>query len=160
MAHRVKEAGVWYVPTITGYKQNAEPSWGRGEFWHERYEILYETHFESVQKAINAGVFIATGTDTLGTVAEEVGILRKAGLTPQQAIDTATINGAVVCEMDEQIGSLEVGKLADILVIDGDPLDDTQALQNVKSVYIGGKLYEKGFMDGLVPLSDMWAEGW
>jgi imidazolonepropionase-like amidohydrolase len=76
------------------------------------------------------------GTDFAGYGAEfqlgmpmlEIEGMLESGMMPMQIIVAATQNGAHVCNLDDEIGTLEVGKAADILVVDGDPLSDIQAL--------------------------------
>ena len=79
---------------------------------------------------------MALGTDFAGYGAEfqlgmpmlEIEAMREAGMTPMQIIVAATQNGAHVCNLENEIGTLEEGKKADILVVDGDPLLDIQTL--------------------------------
>jgi len=59
-------------------------------------------------------------------------------LTPLQVITIATLNGARLCQIDDQVGALEAGKVADILVVDGDPSKDISALANVRLVIHNG----------------------
>ena len=70
----------------------------------------------------------------------EMALLRDAGLTPLEAIQSATANAAAVCGQEEELGSLEVGKLADLIVVDGDPLADLGALERVENVILGGEI--------------------
>jgi imidazolonepropionase-like amidohydrolase len=68
----------------------------------------------------------------------EIGLMIEAGMTPMQIIVAATKNGAHVCGLEDEIGTLEVGKIADILVVAGDPLDDMQVLTDVQMVVHSG----------------------
>ena len=92
----------------------------------------------TVQRAHQAGVKIAFGTDSgvskHGQNAREFELLVEAGLTPMEAIETATINGAENLGKSDQLGSIEVGKLADIIATDGDPLADITELQDIDFV--------------------------
>ena len=69
----------------------------------------------------------------------------EAGLTPMQAIQAATINVAKAFRKDKDFGTVEPGKIADIIVVDGDPLKDVWATQNVKLVVLGGKIVDHEF---------------
>jgi Amidohydrolase family len=69
----------------------------------------------------------------------------EAGLTPMQAIQAGTINVARAFRKDKDFGSVEVGKVADIVAIDGDPLKDIWMLQNVKLMVLGGKVADIDF---------------
>ena len=66
-----------------------------------------------------------------------------------QVLQCGTINGAVYIGMDEQIGSLEVGKLADLIILDKNPLDDIRNTETVKYTMINGRLYDCDTMDEL-----------
>ncbi len=86
---------------------------------------------------------IALGTDAPMLQAgeafhREVELLHEAGLTPQQIIRAATRNAAVHLGRDEDLGTLEAGKLADLIVVDGNPLQDLSVLQNIEVVVKDG----------------------
>jgi imidazolonepropionase-like amidohydrolase len=68
----------------------------------------------------------------------ELELMRKAGMTPLQIMVAATKNAAHVCNLEEELGTLEPGKLADILVVEGNPLEDLNALTNVRMVIHNG----------------------
>ena len=99
-----------------------------------------------LQTAIRLGVKIALGTDqfpfepndgTTATVAEAE-LYVKAGMTPLQALQAATLQSAKMLEMEADIGSLSVGKLADIDAVNADPLQDIHALRTIDFVMKGG----------------------
>lgn len=91
--------------------------------------------------AIEAGVKFAVGTDGMhGGLAREVQYLTQFGASPFEALKAATLNAAVVCGMEDSIGSLEKGKIADIIGVEGNPLEDIGALHRVKTVVQEGKL--------------------
>lgn len=96
-------------------------------------EVL-EDHKASFRRSVAAGVRIAMGTDSgvgpHGTNAEELERMVEGGLTPMQAIVATTKTAAECIHMDREIGTLEPGKLADVLVVDGDPLADIRVLQD------------------------------
>ena len=94
------------------------------------------------RRAHEGGVKIAFGTDSgvsaHGDNAGEFALLVKAGLTPLQAIQTATVNAAAHFDLSAEIGSLAPGKAADLIAVKGDPLTDVTVLQSVTSVIKGG----------------------
>ena len=98
------------------------------------------------RRAHEGGVKIAFGTDTgvsaHGDNAGEFALLVKAGLTPLEAIQAATVNAADHFSLSAEIGSLSPGKAADLIAVKGDPLKDVTELQRVTSVIKGGVVYK------------------
>jgi imidazolonepropionase-like amidohydrolase len=90
------------------------------------------------------GVTLVAGTD-MGfpgySVARELELYVQAGLTPIQAIRTATLVPAIVMKRDRQTGSVEVGKVADLVIIDGNPIKNISEIRKVKLVIKGGQIY-------------------
>jgi imidazolonepropionase-like amidohydrolase len=101
---------------------------------------------DMARRAHAGGVKIAFGTDTgvsaHGDNAGEFALLIKAGLTPLEAIQTATINAAAHFSLSGEIGTLAPGKAADLIAVKGDPLKDVTELQRVTSVVKGGVVYK------------------
>src|SRR5215468_1529044 len=107
-----------------------------------------DQHIASFKRAYKAGVKLAMGTDTgvpytqHGNNLDEVVYLVEMGLSPMQAVSVTTIEAAKLLKMDDRIGSLETGKLADFVVVDGDPLADISIIQDksrILTVAIGGQ---------------------
>jgi imidazolonepropionase-like amidohydrolase len=102
----------------------------------------------NAMKLVDAGAIVALGCEyvaSLNTIGPFVGMpvtefrmMREAGMTPMQIVVAATLNAARACRLDARLGSLEAGKRADILVLDGDPLSDLDAFTRVKIVVHGG----------------------
>ncbi len=101
-------------------------------------------NFEKAQKA---GVRVAYGTDSgispHGTNAEEAVLMVEAGMSEMDVIVSATINAADLIDMSDAIGTIETGKMADIIAVDGSPLDDISELLDVGFVMKGGKVYRQ-----------------
>jgi imidazolonepropionase-like amidohydrolase len=101
-----------------------------------------ETQRVAFRKAAKAGVKIVFGTDAgvypHGTNANQFPYMVKYGLTPMQAIQAATINAAQLIGWDKDLGSIKVGKYADIIAVQGDPLAHIELLKDVKAVMKGG----------------------
>ena len=133
IAHLV-EQDVYVVPTLTVL---------------EAYGALSGAQ-SNLRRFVDAGVPIALGNDytripqnnfdhfDLGMPMHEIQRMSEAGMTPMQIIVAATRNAAHICDLENKLGTLEVGKLADVLVVDGDPLQDLQALKDVHLVIHGG----------------------
>jgi imidazolonepropionase-like amidohydrolase len=135
--------GTFFVPTLTVYAFHRERS---APHIQERGRLLHSHHIESVQRALQAGVKIVAGTDAggheHGINAQELQYLVEAGLTPMQALQAGTGWAADCLGMAADIGTLAPGKLADLVVVDGDPLRDItqlQDLQRIALVFKGGK---------------------
>ena len=98
-----------------------------------------------VKVLYDAGVPIVAGTDQGFpgfSLDRELELYVGAGLTPMQAIQTATITPAQVMKMDKQTGSIEAGKRADITIVDGDPLKNIREIRNVTQVIKAGRIYD------------------
>lgn len=145
----MKAKGVWLVPTIVVtqpgalefYRKIGSPPW-----YLERVKITGADHWAMLQTAIRMGVNIALGTDqfpfepndgTTATVAEAE-LYVSAGMTPLQALQAATTQAARMLAMDAEVGSVTVGKFADIVAVSADPLKDIHALRTIDFVMKGG----------------------
>jgi len=115
----------------------------------EKSREVIEAHRESIAKAYQAGVKIAMGTDAgvmpHGTNLRELGLMCDIGMSPMEALIATTKTAAECLGWEDQIGTLEKGKLADIVVTDADPLKDIRALENkdrIVMVMKEGKIYK------------------
>jgi imidazolonepropionase-like amidohydrolase len=133
--------GVYWVPTIT---VGAYVAPGRGGNW-TRMVDLEKTAF---QKALKKNVKIALGTDAGGFDWKEVNQAKEFeyyvdyGMTPMQAIRTGTVAAADLLGSSDNSGTVEAGKWADIVAVNGDPLKDIAELERVKFVMKGGVVYK------------------
>ena len=111
-----------------------------------RAQNVMATASESVRLAIHAGVKIALGSDVpvcqVGTSAREFDWLVRHGMSRMQAIQAATINGANLLGIEDEIGMIEPGMLADIVAVYGDPLENIRLLENVQFVMKQGTVYK------------------
>ena len=107
---------------------------------------------ENILKAHQAGVIVAAGTDAGGPVGFnfqgynlpwEVKLFVQAGMTPMEALVAATRNGAMVIGVEDQLGTVEAGKLADLLILSDDPLDDIENIRKIETVVYKGKAYPR-----------------
>lgn len=156
-AELAREKGAVVVPTfaivdqIVRYGEElGTPKWGL-----EKAREVYEVHVENIRRAYRAGVKLATGTDFVGGTkalkhgdnAVELEIfVEKLGMSPLESITCATRNAAEVAGLEKHIGTLEKGKLADIVIVKGDPLADIKLLtnrENIVAVIKGGKAVKK-----------------
>jgi len=99
---------------------------------------------QNVARAIREGVKVAFGTDAAvyphGLNAHEFAVMVKLGMTPLAAIQAATINAADLLGWSDRVGTLEPGKFADLIAVEGDPLKDVAVLEKVSFVMKGGEV--------------------
>ena len=140
------ERGTYLVPTLyigDFYIEQGSPT-GAQDKLVELSKRYRAENFRRIGEAVRRGVKIAAGSDFGGWPANlnvrELGCLIEAGMTPMQAIQSATLVSAELMRWDDRIGSLEPGKLADVLVVAGDPLADISALERPVFVMLGGKI--------------------
>jgi len=149
---KMKQHGTWLVPTIVVSQPATQPFFekiGAPEWFLKRRDSVGKAHWQALRTAIDVGVDIALGTDQLpsepndGTsaTAREAMYYVQAGMTPLQALRSATIEPARMLGVEEQLGSLQAGKYADIVATTGDPAADIGALGNVALVMKGGRVY-------------------
>jgi len=137
--------GTWYCPTLSVYYTDwAAADTPEGQRDRQRAAV----HEESFRKALKAGVKIVFGTDMGGIpwtepIAQEFPRMVDLGMTPMDAIHSATSRAAQMLEMTGQIGVVAPGAYADIIAVPGDPLRDVKALGDVQFVMKAGKVYRR-----------------
>lgn len=145
-----KKHGTWYVPTITAGKAVGDSAKIPGYYPPVVVPKALETGPQiqkTFAKAYKAGVKIAFGTDAgvykHGMNWLEFGYMIEAGMTPMDAIRSATISAADLLGEKDKLGSIETGKLADIVAVDGDPLKDAKSFGKVVFVMKDGMVYKQ-----------------
>ncbi|MGN6394855.1 MAG: amidohydrolase family protein [Mucilaginibacter sp.] len=121
-----------------------------------RLAPVWQSFIKCVKVLYDAGVPIIAGTDQDFpgySLDRELELYVQAGLTPIQAIQTATITPATVMKLDKQTGSLQEGKNADIIILDGNPLTNIRDIRKVTTVIKSGKVYDPVAMHKLVGFS-------
>jgi imidazolonepropionase-like amidohydrolase len=120
------------------------PRLGYSDEVMRKTELTNDAQRENFAKAVKAGVRIAFGTDSgiypHGMNAKNLALHVRFGQTPLEAIQSATIVSARLMGRDDRIGSLEPGRYADLIAVDGDPLDDVTVLEDVAYVMKGGEV--------------------
>ena len=142
IAQMVKQ-GTWYCPTLAAYYHDWAPEDTPGG---RRDRQRVAVHGVSFQKAVKAGVKIVFGTDMGGIawtepMAQEFPRMTEFGMSPLDAIRSATSRAAEMLEMAGQVGVLAPDAYADIVAVDGDPLRDINALGNVRFVMKDGQVF-------------------
>ena len=145
----MKSRGTYLVPTLYLSDWMAENATriGLPEMYAGKMRTIISVARVNVKKAFDAGVKVAFGTDAAvfphGLNAREFAVYVKMGMTPLQAIETATVNAADLLGWSDRIGTLEPGKFADIIAVNGDPTKDVTLLQNPVFVMKGGVVYKQ-----------------
>lgn len=139
--------GTYFDPTADIVNDLAEPG---GDYDNaglkRRGEMMQPVLEAAIGRAVKLGVKIVAGSDTgygpnsIARVSREAGRLVEAGLTPLQALQAATITNAEMLRLDQQVGAIEAGFEADVLVVEGNPLDNIRALLDPLLVISNGRI--------------------
>jgi imidazolonepropionase-like amidohydrolase len=152
LCEQMVKKNVILTPTLTiSYKfANEGEKYGSPPWAVEKAKRILDSHFKSFQLAHRFGVKMAAGTDFSGAPmlphgknAFELELMVKTGFSPMEAIIAATKMGSEVLDMDAEIGTIEPGKFADLIIVDGNPLEDIRILQDdtkIKWVMKGGEI--------------------
>ena len=144
IARRMAQQGVYWCPTIyvgvyvaPGRTAAGNPIWTR----------MLDFHRQAFQAALRAGVRISYGTDAGGyawtePLAREFTYMVRYGMTPMQAIKSATSVAAELLGQQQNFGTVEAGRFADLIAVNADPLADISALERVRFVMKGGTVYK------------------
>ena len=146
----MKQNGTYYVPTILAGRFVAEKAQEDGYFpavVRPKAATVGPQIEATFAKAWKAGVTIAFGTDCgvspHGGNAQEFVYMVEQGMPPMAALQSATVMAARLLEVEDDLGSIAPGKLADIIAIDGDPLEDIGLLRSVGFVMKDGVVYKR-----------------
>ena len=144
----MKQKKVYLVPTVYltyWFMENYERI-GVPAFAVEKAKVVMPAMRQNLAHAFQLGVPVAFGTDSAvyphGLNAREFAAYVRMGLTPMQAIQTATVNAADLLGWSDRIGSIEAGKFADLIAVTGDPSKDVSVLERVGFVMKGGQVFK------------------
>jgi len=139
----MREHGTYLVPTLSVRAGIAESKFP--PLVQQKADTAMKAQDDLVHRALASGVKIALGTDAAvyphGDNALEFVLLVKDGMTPAQALRAGTSVDATLLGLDSQLGTLEPGKMADIVAVPGDPLKEIRATQSVLFVMRSGHIY-------------------
>jgi imidazolonepropionase-like amidohydrolase len=136
-------SGAWLVPTLVVTDVNRTLP-GLTPVQRERQDLIEARHRASTEAAVRLGVPLATGTDTgeVGVTADmvwrEIVLLHEHGASPMAAIQSATSSAARLLGVEADVGTVEVGKVADLVLVEGDPLADLSVLAHPLAVWQAG----------------------
>ena len=176
---RFKRNDTWQVPTLTVFyeeREIAEPGLQAQDsliaympellrnYWRSlpvsiatKMVALYGVHSDLVGRLNRVGVPLLAGSDSPNPfvypgfgIHDELALLVRAGLTPAQALRTATINPARFLGLSDSLGTVAVGKVADLVLLDGNPLTDIANTKRIRAVVQGGKLFNRDALDAML----------
>src|SRR5580704_17439411 len=140
----MKQHGTYLVPTLYlgDWLMDNLSTIGLTPNMIEKAKIVLPVARQNIAIAFKSGVKVTFGTDAAvyphGLNAREFAVMVKLGLSPLPSIQAATVNASDLLGWTDRVGTLEVGKFADIIAVDGDPLADVHVLENVRFVMKGG----------------------
>jgi len=144
-----KKGGIYLSMDIynSDYTQTEGPKRGELEEFLRKDREIAESQRENFRKAVKLGVKLTMGTDAgiypHGDNPKQLAYMVRYGMTPMQAIQAATLNGADALGLKTQTGALATGLAADIIAVKRDPLEDIRALEQVDFVMKGGQVYKQ-----------------
>ena len=145
----MKQKGTWLVPTLlAGFTVESLATAGRLPAPIAAKALAIAPRMRtSFKLAVDGGVKIALGTDAgvmrHGTNAREFALMVRYGMTPMQAIVAGTSGGATLLGLEREIGTIAVGKRADVVAVQGNPLDGIQVLQSISFVMKDGRVFKR-----------------
>ena len=129
----------------------------RAEEEHTYAREVYPKYFLLIAAMRRAGVQFLAGTDTGNpycfpgfSLHDELALLVEAGLTPAEALRAATLNPAKFLGLDETLGTIEKGKIADLVLLDANPFQDIRNTQRINAVVLNGRFLDRKVLDGML----------
>jgi imidazolonepropionase-like amidohydrolase len=144
-ARLMEQKGTWLVPTLFCFQHDLQTgtSQGRDPVSFAKGVAIVKEQGPAFHRALAHHLKIAYGVDDdVDFVSKEFGALVSGGMTPIDALRAATVNGAELLGRSAEIGTLEPGKFADIVAVEGDPLTDITVMEKVVFVMKGGEVYK------------------
>jgi amidohydrolase family protein len=145
-----------YIPPLI-LERWAEEMENRSEEWYANTKILYPKEREVVGEMSRAGVLLLAGTDTGNpfcfpgfSLHDELALLVESGLTPAESLRAATLNPAKFFGVEQKLGTIEKGKLADLVLLEANPLEDIKNTQRIDAVIMNGRFYDRQELDEML----------
>lgn len=142
LANDAAKRGVYLTPTLSSYDvETMHSRFDRGRDWGQLHGSLIPGHKSAIAAALRAGLRLLVGTDSCGSYAEEVALMRDAGVAPVDTLRACTSWAAQALRLGAEVGSIAVGKRGDLVILNRDPLEDAYALEDVEVVVKDGQVY-------------------
>jgi imidazolonepropionase-like amidohydrolase len=144
LAELMAKRGVWLSATMSESDAMARTGTaaGRPQWIVDLAHHHLDLHKRAFQKAVRAGVKLTVGTDPIGDIVTEMVLMTQCGVKTEEALLAGTRNGAEVLGFGDTLGTLTEGKLADVVVVDGNPLTDLESLRRVRLVIKEGTFHD------------------
>ena len=144
LAEKMKEKNIAIMPTLTAFTETCNPIYDRGEEWIRLHEKLIEPNQESFKVALKRNVKIGMGLDSLGDLLGEFKLMKDVGnLDSYEVLKISTINNAEILGLDTKIGSIKEGKLADLVILNSNPIENIDNITDINYVIKKGQLLKK-----------------
>jgi imidazolonepropionase-like amidohydrolase len=144
----MKARGTWFVPTLVapqGVIDAADAGMPLPPAVVDKARAVVEIHRSAFRRAVEAGVRIAMGTDSgvtpHGRNLRELALMAEGGMGPADVLEATTRSAAQLLGVDAERGTIEIGKVADLVVVSGDPYDFSDLAERVESVWKGGERF-------------------
>ncbi len=136
----MEEKAVAYVPTVSGIQAVAQREQAHGDpaLAALMMRRVVDPLKDSIRKAATRKILIGCGTDTVGDVVTELGLLQACGLSLTGCLRAATSNASRICGLEQERGFLAVGQAADLLLLGKNPLENLEHLRCVEAVFKDG----------------------
>ncbi len=150
--------GTWFVPTLVAPQGVLDAVDAGVQFPPavvEKARMVLDIHRDAFRKAVEAGVRIAMGTDSgvtpHGQNLRELTLMERGGMAPAAVLEATTRSAAQLLGVDDELGTVEPGKIADLVVLAGDPYDFAGMSERVEQVWKGGELAIRNDVAAAVP---------
>ena len=142
----MKKRGTWLVPTLVAPRGVIEAAEAGAQIQAEslvKAREVVDIHRQAFARAVEAGVRIAMGTDSAvtphGQNLRELALMVEGGMSPARVLAATTSSAAELLGVGDELGTLEAGKRADVVVVDGDPYDFATLAERIQAVYMDGR---------------------
>ena len=167
--HLVEDTRLRYVPASMRRYWESDNSRQQVRGLSHPYVLIagqvLKKHMELIPRMRAAGVKFLAGTDTPFpfcipgfSLHEELKLLERSGFSPMEALQTATFNPAVFLGLQDRLGTIEEGKWADLVLLNGDPTKDIENISRIEAVVVNGRYYSRKDLDGILAEASVLAE--
>ena len=142
LAIEMARKNISLIPTLTAVTEWQDPAYNRGADEVKLHQLDIKPSQRSFKNAVEAGVRIGMGLDSLGILSKEVLLMKEiSNFSNLDILEICTLNGARILGVDKSIGSIEKGKIADIVVLNKNPEQDLSNIKNINFIIKKGKVY-------------------